>query len=174
MRTNKIAICAALVSLVSGCVSVPDGPSVMVMPGDGKNFEQFRADDSECRQFAHYQIGGKTADQAVANSAVESAAVGTALGAAAGAAINGGKGAGVGAGAGLLMGSMIGADAANASGNTLQRRYDIAYQQCMYTKGDKIPVAGNMSGSRRQARYLPPPPDGYSPPPSYYPPPPPR
>lgn len=177
MDVKIIAGSAALAGLLAGCVSTPHGPSVAVMPGDGKSFEQFRDDDYVCRDFAHYQIGGKTADQAVANSAVESAAVGTVLGAAAGAAINGGRGAGVGAGAGLLMGSLIGSDAANASGSNLQRRYDVAYEQCMYAKGEKIPVAGNMSSSRRQTRYAPPPPpppplDGYSPPPGYYPPPP--
>jgi hypothetical protein len=169
MNGKKILVSAALVGGLAGCVSVPDGPSVMVLPGDGKNFEQFRGDDYECRQFAHYQIGGKTADQAAANSGIETAAVGTVVGAAAGAAINGGQGAGVGAGAGLAMGSLIGADAARASGGSLQRRYDIAYEQCMYTKGNKVPMAGNFSNTRRQPRYLPPPP-----PPGYgsYPPPP--
>src|ERR1700758_2577465 len=100
MNRKKIVMSAALVSLMSGCVSVPDGPSVMVMPGNGKSFDQFRFDDSECRQFAHYQIGGKTAEQAASDSGVKTAVVGTVVGAAAGAAVNGGKGAGVGAATG--------------------------------------------------------------------------
>jgi hypothetical protein len=175
MSGNKIIVAIIGVGMLAGCVSVPDGPSVMVMPGDGKNFPQFRSDDYECRDFAHYQIGGKTADQAAANSGIESAAVGTVMGAAAGAAINGGRGAGVGAGAGLVMGSLIGADAANASGRSLQHRYDIAYEQCMYTKGNKVPMAGNFARSPRRANYstpyLPPPPPDSTPPPDYYPPP---
>lgn len=155
-------------SALLGCVSIPDGPSVTVMPGDGKNFDQFRADDSECRDFAHYQVGGKTADQTAVNSGVATAAVGTAVGAAAGAAINGGRGAGVGAATGLAMGSLIGANSAMASGNNLQRRYDIAYEQCMYAKGNKVP----MTMSRRApSRYAPPPADAYPPAPANYPPP---
>ena len=177
MNTKRLAISTAIVSLLAGCVSIPDGPSVMVMPGEGKTFDQFRGDDAECRQFAHYQIGGKTAEQAAANSGVETAIVGTAIGAAAGAAINGHQGAGVGAATGLALGSLIGSDAANTSGGILQRRYDIAYVQCMYAKGNKVPMQGNVSNVRPQSRYYAPPPppsDGYGPPPGYYPPPPPR
>ena len=37
---------------------MPTGPSVMALPGTGKNFDQFRADDASCRQFAYAQIGG--------------------------------------------------------------------------------------------------------------------
>jgi len=170
-RVFGVAV-AACGALLAGCVSVPDGPSVMVLPGDGKNFEAFRSDDYECRDFAHYQIGGKTADQAAVNSGVATAAVGTVVGAAAGAAINGGTGAAVGAGAGLAMGSLVGVDAGNSSAGSLQRRYDIAYQQCMYTKGNKVPMVGAIANSRphRQAIYSAPPP----PPSGWYPPPPPR
>jgi hypothetical protein len=151
---------AAAIGL-TGCVSIPDGPSVMVMPGAGKNFDQFRTDDYECRDFAHYQIGGKTANQTAANSGVETAVAGTAIGAAAGAAINGGRGAGVGAATGLALGSLVGADAANASGNSLQRRYDIAYEQCMYAKGNKVPMASAPPVRRRMRYSAPPPPPDY-------------
>src|SRR6266581_2051262 len=44
--------------LLGACVSMPKGPSVMVLPGSGKSFDQFRYDDVECRQFADFQIGG--------------------------------------------------------------------------------------------------------------------
>jgi hypothetical protein len=40
---------ALVVLLVSGCATVPSGPSVMVMPGSGKTFEQFQYDDVACR-----------------------------------------------------------------------------------------------------------------------------
>ena len=153
---------AALLGLAA-CVSVPTGPSVMVLPGTNKSFDEFRFDDGTCRQFAYEQIGGQTAAQAQENSAVTSAAVGTAVGALAGAAIGGNsQGAAVGAGVGLLGGSMAGADASNASAYGAQRRYDVAYQQCMYAKGHRIPVAGRFSQPQQPApprtNYPPPPP----------------
>jgi hypothetical protein len=51
----------------------------------------------------------------------------------------------------------------------LQRRYDIAYMQCMYARGNQIPgVSQTYTGTAPP----PPPPPGYtSPPPSEYPPP---
>ncbi|MGB5080920.1 MAG: hypothetical protein WBO23_09270, partial [Burkholderiales bacterium] len=67
---------------VGACASIPSGPSVMVLPGTGKSFDQFRADDFDCRQFAHYQVGGKEAEQAAGDSVAKSAALGTAVGAA--------------------------------------------------------------------------------------------
>jgi outer membrane lipoprotein SlyB len=76
---------------------------------------------------------------------VRSAALGTVLGAVAGAAIDGRSGAGVGAGTGLLFGSLSGAEARNSSGYGMQQRYDIAYLQCMYAKGHRVPVAGRFS-----------------------------
>ncbi|MGE5622255.1 MAG: hypothetical protein ACM3WS_03760, partial [Bacillota bacterium] len=82
----------------------PNEPSVLVLPGAGKSFEQFRADNTECKQFAQEQTGSRTPDSVAFDSGVRSAAVGTVLGAAAGAAINGRSGAGVGAGSGLALG----------------------------------------------------------------------
>ena len=151
--------------LVGACTTMPTGPSVLVLPGTGKNFDQFRVDDFECRQFASGQVGGATAAQAQTDSTVRSAALGTALGAVAGAAIDGRSGAGVGAGTGLLIGTLAGAGAGDASGYSLQRRYDFGYQQCMYAKGHKVPVSGRLMSP-------PPPGAGASPPPPPPPPPP--
>ncbi|HXY21235.1 MAG TPA: hypothetical protein VEI29_01025, partial [Burkholderiaceae bacterium] len=120
---------------LAGCAVMPEGPSVRVMPAPGKPFEVFVADDQYCRSYAAQNAGGN-AQQAANTSAVGSAVVGTAVGAAAGALIGGGsRGAGAGAGMGLLAGSAIGAGESQRSGYTLQRRYDIAYEQCMYAKG---------------------------------------
>lgn len=140
----------------------------MVLPGTGKTFDQFRADDNNCRQFAFSQVGGVTANEAATNSAVGSAVVGTALGAAAGAAFNGGSGAAVGAGVGLLTGAAVGAGTAQSAGYGSQRRYDAAYIQCMYASGNRVPVYGNMTAAPRPASaaptyYYPPPPPGHSP-----------
>jgi hypothetical protein len=148
---------------LGACVTVPSGPSIMSLPGTGKSFDQFRADDVECRQFAATQAGGPAPNQAAADSAVKSAAAGTAIGAAAGALIDGASGAGVGAGIGLLMGSAIGSSTANASAYAAQQRYDIGYTQCMYAKGHKVPVSGRfVAANERPAapryRAAPPPP----------------
>ena len=155
--------------LLGACTVMPTGPSVMVLPGTGQNFDRFRADDMDCRQFAYYQVGGKTAQDGARESAITSAAVGTAVGALAGAAIGGnGQGAAIGAGAGLLMGSAVGSDSARASGVGTQRQYDNAYIQCMYSKGHRVPVPANMSYSapvRAQDAGIPPPPPGSPPPP---------
>lgn len=168
MTMHTRILSATVLLALAGCVTVPNGPSVMSLPGSGKSFDQFRVDDYECRQYASVQAGGTTPSQAAADSGVKSAAVGTAVGAAAGAAIGGsGNAAAAGAGAGLLVGALAGSGAANASSYTLQQRYDIGYTQCMYAKGHKVPVSGSFTSTneRRAPRhYTPPPPP---PPPSY-------
>jgi hypothetical protein len=166
----KLSVSAAVLALTA-CVSMPTGPAVMVLPGTGKSFDEFRFDDGSCRQFAYDQIGGHTAAQAQQDAAVSSAVVGTVLGAAAGAAIGGNSaGAATGAGVGLLGGSMYGTSAAGYSGYDAQHRYDIAYQQCMYAKGHRVPVSGHFSQSpparpRTNTSYPPPPPPPNQPPP---------
>lgn len=154
---------------LGACTVLPTGPSVMVLPGTGQSIESFRMDDSYCRQYAHIQIGGKTAGEASRESAVTSAAVGAAVGAVAGAAIGGdGRGAATGAGVGLLLGSASGADSARASGVGTQRQYDNAYIQCMYSKGHRVPVPASMAyprAVRSTDAGLPPPPPGAPPPP---------
>ncbi len=151
---------------LAGCVSMPTGPSVAVMPGTGKNFDQFRFDEGACRQYAYDQSGGQTATLEQERTGVANALLGTAIGAIAGAAIGGSSGAAVGAGVGLVGGSVAGAGAANASGYEAQRRYDISYQQCMYSKGHRVPMSGRMAPSApSRYRTPPPPPPGTPPPP---------
>ena len=123
---------------------MPTGPTVRVMPGPGKPFEVFAEEDYMCRQWAQQQIGGvspsETANQNLADGAMLGTLLGAGVGAAIGAATGGvGAGAAIGAGAGLLGGTSIGANSAYASEWHLQRRYDIAYQQCMYAEGNQIP-----------------------------------
>ncbi len=163
------SLAAAGAVLLAACASVPTGPSIMALPGTGKTFDQFRIDDLQCRDFAQAQVGG-SAQESADNAAVRSAAVGTAVGAVAGAAMGGHQGAGVGAGTGLLVGSVAGSDAGYRSGYGSQRRYDNAYVQCMYAKGDKVPVTGNFqqapatAPAQPSSAYPPPPPPGYAPP----------
>ena len=173
---SRILSIAAVLTL-GACVTVPSGPSMMSLPGSGKSFDQFRADDFDCRQYASSQVGGSTPNKASTDSGVQSAAIGTAVGAAAGALMDGSSGAATGAGVGLLFGTLAGSSAANASSYTLQQRYDIGYTQCMYAKGHKVPVSGRFAAANDQPasrRYNtpPPPPPGYNtppppPPPSY-------
>lgn len=122
----------------TGCATVPQGPNVAVMPGVGKSFEQFVADERVCRAYADESIGTRVTD-AGAGNVVSGAAAGTVVGAAAGALLGGHRGTAGGAGAGLLIGSAIGASNAGGVQHNAQRRYDIAYQQCMYAKGNQIP-----------------------------------
>jgi len=151
----------AAVMLLTACATVPSGPSVMVLPGSGKSFDQFQSDNAVCRQFADQQVG-VTPSQTATESTVGGAVVGTVLGAALGAAIGAAAGspatgAAVGAGAGLLGGTAVGAGAGQDAGISLQRRYDTAYMQCMYTRGNQIPVARGYQ-SPRAAQPAPPPP----------------
>ena len=143
---------------------MPTGPNVTVLPGPGKPFEVFMADDAVCRQWAQQQIGGAspsgTANQNMATGAVVGSAVGAAMGAAIGAATgNAAAGAAIGGGTGLLGGTAIGSNAGASSEYQLQRRYDIAYQQCMYAKGNQIP--GSPPARRAYTAPPPPPPQGY-------------
>jgi hypothetical protein len=158
---------------LAACIRVPSGPNVMVLPGAGKDFDQFQIDDDVCREWAARRTGVR-ASRAANDTAVANAAVGTVLGAATGAAIgaasgNPATGAAVGAGAGLLGGSLVGASNAEATRWTIQRRYDTAYMQCMYAKGNQIPVP---RGSEPRSKWRRPPPPPRSAPDSIPPPPP--
>jgi hypothetical protein len=147
---QKILACFTLMAVLSGCASAPTGPRVAVMPAPGKPFELFAEEDRYCRNYADQSIG-QSRNDAAAKNFVGAVVVGTAIGAAAGALSGGDHGSG--ATTGMLAGSMIGAgESANASGDA-QRRYDIAYEQCMYAKGNQIPGYA----APRQT-YVPPPP----------------
>lgn len=145
--TSRLGLAGALcgVALLSACVTVPTGPSVMALPGSNKNFDQFQADGYACNQYAQQTIG--YSGQAAADAAASNAVAGTAIGAAAGAIIGSvtgraGPGAAIGAGTGLLYGSAAGANSAGISSYQMQRRFDQAYLQCMYAKGNQVPVRG--------------------------------
>jgi len=157
-----LPLAAALV--LAGCVTVPAGPAVLALPGSAKSFDDFRADDVSCRQYAQYQLG-PVPWQPGADAAAANAAGGALLGAAAGAIIGSvsgqaGPGAAIGAGTGLLFGSAAGANVAGYSSYQMQRVYDSAYLQCMYAKGNQVPA-----GPRHGPRPYGPPPGYYGPPP---------
>lgn len=145
-----------LVPLLDACATVPTGPSVMVLPGGGKSFEQFQGDDAMCRQWA-YQQAGTTPGQAANESGFTSALIGTVLGAAAGAAIgaaagNPALGAAAGAGGGLLFGSAGGVGAAQYSGVQAQQRYGHRVPAVHVRKGQSDPRGHTRRLSERQSR----------------------
>jgi hypothetical protein len=168
-RTCRIASFLALLTL-AGCATLPTGPSVRVLPGQGKTFEQFMTDDAVCRRWAAQSVG--MSPQQIANqNTITGATIGTLLGAGLGAAIgaasgNPGTGAAIGAGSGLLVGTAAGADSGQVYGWEAQKRYDNTYIQCMYAKGNQVPGSRQYYQPRRTT---PPPPDLNSVPPDYVP-----
>lgn len=178
MKMTRLLIAPlAAVALLAGCVTVPTGPAVTVLPGSRKSFDDFRNDDAVCRSYAQTAIGGPAAGQPAADAAAANAAVGAALGAAAGAIIGAatgqaGHGAAIGAGTGLIFGSAAGGNVAYASSYTMQRDYDVAYVQCMYAKGNQVPGRVSYPGSAPRYYAAPPPSAPSVSPPSGYPPPP--
>ena len=157
MRSSLMVPLAALL-LVAGCTVMPTGPNVMALPGADRSFDEFRADDLVCRDFAYQQIGGSAREQAANNTVVGNAVIGTTIGAIAGAALGGHDGAAIGAGMGMLVGSASGAEAARSSTYGSQRHYDIAYVQCIYSKGHRVPTSGTYVPGPSRAATLPPPP----------------
>jgi hypothetical protein len=160
------------IAVLAGCASPPQGPHVAVMPTPGKPFETFVAEDQYCRGYAEQSVGTNASD-AAAQRMAGSAAVGTVIGAAAGSAMGGRhNGTGTGAGMGLIAGTAIGAGQGAAIQQDIQRRYDIAYQQCMYAKGNQVPGTNYRQAPAVNVtpQYAPP---SYAPPVAYPPPPPP-
>jgi hypothetical protein len=146
----KLTTSLILMMFLAGCATMPPGPSVMAMPGSGKSFEQ-----------SEQQIG-KSPQETANQNAAAGAAIGTVAGATLGAIIgstagHAGTGAAIGAGSGLLLGTASGANAGQVSAREAQRRYDIAYQQCMYANGNLVP---GVRTYYRVQRIPPPPPPG--------------
>jgi hypothetical protein len=112
--------------------------------------------------------------QGANDQAAGAAFTGSALGAASGAIIGSASGqagpaAAVGAGIGLLFGGIAASNQSYANSYGLQQRYDGAYSQCMYGKGNQIAVRAAPPRPVYQ-NYPANPPPGYQPypyPPSY-------
>ncbi|HJV66243.1 MAG TPA: YMGG-like glycine zipper-containing protein [Geomonas sp.] len=156
IRIAPFLILAAL----TGCATLPAGPSVTVLPAKGKSFEQFQTEDGSCRQWAERQLSvpvKETYEKSTATGAAAGTAVGAGVGALFGSASgHTGAGAAIGAATGLLFGSAIGSDAGAASAREAQHRYDNAYVQCMYSYGNQIP--GQHAAQRAARAAAPPPP----------------
>ncbi len=167
-KRYKLFSLALLPALALGACTVapPSGPSIVAMPGHGKTFPQFQQDDAYCRDYALSHDGASGSEAtAASNNANKTAIAGTLIGAAAGAALgslsgNVGAGAGIGAGAGLLGGASVAGNNAQEAADSMQGRYDVAYEQCMVGNGDTI--------QQPQAPVIVAPPAYYGPPPGYY------
>jgi hypothetical protein len=177
VKTKRATVASGVAAMLilTGCAATPMGPTVSVMPGPNKPFQLFQDDDLSCRQFANQQVAGQA--DAANNRAVGGAILGTVLGAGLGAAVGGGRGAAIGAGAGAVVGTGVGANGSQWSQLSIQQQYNVAYQQCMYSRGNQIPggyrrVYGAPPPPPPPPGYPPPPPDSYAPPPGYGAPPP--
>ncbi len=141
-RGGRAASAALAVLTLAACAETPMGPTVNVMPGPGKSFEVFAADQNFCRYFAEQQVQGQAqnANNRAVGSAVIGTLVGAGLGAATGAAFgNAGAGAAIGAGTGVIGGSAVGGSMSNNAQGNIQIQYNNAYAQCMFAKGHQVP-----------------------------------
>lgn len=170
MKILVIGAVSAITIMLSGCVTPPLGPTVPVMPGRNKDFTVFQQDDAACQDYARQRTTGGA--QSANNKAVTEGILGTALGAGLGAAVGGGRGAAIGAASGAVVGTAVGANTSARSQHGLQRQYDIAYAQCMSSRGNQVDYGLPDYRYRRAYRYGPPP-GAYPPPSDAYPPPPP-
>jgi hypothetical protein len=170
MKSFHKYIPAILAVLMAGCATVPQGPSVRVLPDSGKPYDLFQSEDAYCRRAAEREIGispQQIAEQHTATGALLGTAIGAGLGAAIGAATgNPGAGAAIGAAGGLLVGSTAGADSGRIEGREAQRRYDTVYLQCMSSHGNQVNPSGRVYYRRRTV--VVPPADIYQPPPPNY------
>jgi hypothetical protein len=149
-RTTQSVVLFGLL-LAAGCASQPTAPTVRVLPAPNKPFQVFQEEDAYCRHYASTQVAGD-ADKAN-NDQLLDTGVGAVIGAGLGAVIGGGRGAAVGAGVGAVGGTAVGADQGQRKQWSAQKRYDYAYEQCMYSKGNQIPGA-----YYAPPNYAPPPP----------------
>lgn len=171
MRYLQKLTSVLFLAALTGCVTLPTGPNVNVMPAKGKSFETFRTEDATCRQWAEQQLGRptqETYEQNVATGAVAGTAIGAGLGAAVGSASgHAGAGAAIGAATGLLFGTAAGSSAGQGYAGETQRRYDNAYQQCMYSYGNQLPAQRRVAAAPAvMAPPPPPPPRVIAPPPA--------
>ncbi|HUJ16804.1 MAG TPA: glycine zipper family protein [Nitrospirota bacterium] len=151
MKVRYRHILILLLVVATGCATVPAGPSVAATPGPGKPFDLFQQEEVTCRQYAQQQIGASPQDT-INKSTAAGAAIGGAVGAGLGALSYSGSFLVFSAITGALIGAAAGSSQGQYYGYQAQRRYDIAYQQCMYANGNMVPAV------RRYYRGTPPPP----------------
>jgi hypothetical protein len=169
----RIVILLTLLTLMTGCATLPNGPSVRVFPAAGKPYDLFLNEDAYCRQSAERQLGltpQEAADRSTVAGTAIGAAVGTGLGAAIGAASgNAGAGAVIGGISGGFLGAASGSDIGRMEGRNAQYRYDTIYLQCMYAHGNHPYSPAPRYYQRQRVRQPPARPFNDSVPPDYLP-----
>lgn len=161
-RVAHLATLLAATSLLLGaCTVMPTGPSVMALPGSNKSVGQYQVDVADCQQYASSVVAASSggmaasADNSAASTAVAGALVGAATGAIIGSATGqAGQGAAIGAGTGLLFGGAAGSSYTAMSSYQLQRGFDSAYLQCMYARGNRIPMPRGYAAGPSRPVYL--------------------
>jgi hypothetical protein len=125
--------------LLSGCATSPMGPTAMVMPAQGKPFEVFAQEQAMCKQFAGGEVdGGATMSNL---KQLGTMAVSTVLGAGLGASVRGRRGAEFGGAVGAIGGAAMAGQGSTRDQYSLQGRYNLAYTQCMYSRGNQVATA---------------------------------
>jgi outer membrane lipoprotein SlyB len=137
MKSFRFMILCGTALSLAACASTPMGPTAQVLPPRGKPFEQFRADQAVCEQYADSQVRGQ-AEEANSTGLLEGIG-GTALGAGLGAALGGGRGAAIGAAGGALAGTAVGSSTSARQQGGIQAQYNNAYVSCMVSKGNVPP-----------------------------------
>jgi outer membrane lipoprotein SlyB len=159
MRVHRGLGCVMVAAIaLAGCAPTVMAPTVPVMPGANKPFDQFAADQQACQYYANAQVAPLTAQ--ANNQALGGTLLTTALGAGLGAAIGGGRGAAIGAASGAVVGGAAGAQGSSIAGRGIQQQYDMYYAQCMVGHGNQVPGMGPPPGAA--------PPPGSAPPPGAY------
>ena len=57
MIMKRIILTILVVMSLSGCVTLPTGPSVSMSPPTGKPIDIYQTEDGKCRQYAERQLG---------------------------------------------------------------------------------------------------------------------
>jgi hypothetical protein len=139
-----------------GCAQTPVGPSIAVMPAPNKPFDVFVQEDQLCRSWAAHAIG-LPGHEGAADALVGSALTGAAIGAIADSIDGSNRDIRAGAAMGTTIGAMAGTSQNMAITWESQRQYDIAYQQCMFTKGNRVSAYDYQSYPMQIAPPPPPP-----------------
>lgn len=134
-RVSGTGICVTALLFQANCAQMPTGPSVAVKPGPNKPFEIFMQDDQLYRGWASHSIG-LAGNDAAAQQMLASTVTGAAMG--------------------TVVAASVGANQATATAWDAQRRYDIAHQQCMYSKGNLVSYYGDRSGQNMALMWAPP------------------
>ena len=124
---TRVAVVGLALIALAGCASTPTGPTVQVMPAPNKSLAVFSDDNMICKHYAAGEVEGEASHSDWMQVAI-------------------------GAGAGALGGSAVGLVPSSKAQKTTQDRYDIAYVQCMATRGNQVDGTVARTVSDRRSR----------------------